>query len=208
MQQKINVNIAVLDNVIPKKLLCEYNNLRLPTYRSRSDDQESIYSTFVEYGDDYVEGNELILDHFVHSQAQSIWDWFAQTTHLTISNLNSCYVNVMSYGDEGYAHIDATEDLRCVTCIIYLNEVWHSQWGGETAFYSGNYIENFNDDWYYTHEIMRSVLPRYGRIVLFDGHIPHSVRPLSKKCLMQRKSFMLKLNNVNFNEITNAITKR
>ena len=48
---------------------------------------------------------------------------------------------------------------------LYLNDEWHRDWGGETIFY------DLND------EITKAVLPKPGRVVSFDGRIPHSARP-------------------------------
>lgn len=199
------MNIKVLDNVVPKELLHSYNNVDVAMKRDRSDDRETNYYTFVEYGSDLKPDNETVIDAFVHFEAKEIWEWFTKKTGTDISKLISCYINGMSFGDEGYAHVDSDVSDNSVTCIIYLNPAWHSQWGGETVFYSGEYVEYFSDDWYYEHEIVKSVLPRYGRIILFEGHIPHSVRPLSKKCLIQRRTFMFKLINVDINDIKKGL---
>jgi len=199
------VSIEVLDNVVPKELLNKYNDLTLGLRRIRSDDGEIKYNTFIEYGSDYNIHGEYIVDKFIHEEAKNIWLWFKKVTNITDNNLNTCYINCMSYGDEGYAHIDGTKTDNIVTCIFYINPEWHSQWGAETVFYSGDYKGNFEDDWYYEHDIIKSVLPKFGRLVLFEGHIPHSVRPLSKRCFAERKTFMLKLVNVDINSIKKGL---
>ena len=193
------MDLQVLDNIVPIELLNNYNQIQLPQIRIRCDVVGSFYNTFIEYGDVYYKNiAHTHLNKFVHKEAEDIWSWFKTKTQLELSNLDSCYVNSMSFGDEGYAHIDGE---NITTCIFYMNDSWHSQWSGETVFYSGNYTENYMDEWYYTHDIVKSVLPKYGRLIIFDGSIPHSVRPLSKKCLMTRTTFMLKLINTNFKDI-------
>lgn len=197
------MNIKIFDNIVPLSLLNEYNKLCLPQVRIRCDVVGSFYNTFVEYGDVYYKNTaHTHLNKFVHKEAEDIWSWFQNKTKLTIDNLDSCYVNAMSFGDEGYAHIDGD---NITTCIFYINDGWHSQWSGETVFYSGEHTEDYNDAWYYNHEIIKSILPRYGRLVVFDGKIPHSVRPLSKTCLMTRNTFMLKLKNINVKDVIERI---
>ena len=186
-------------------MLDAYNNLNLALTRNRTDDAQSYYSTFVEYGDDYRRVNPNILKVFQHKEAKDIWSWFKKKTNVQDKNLASCYINSMSYGDEGYAHIDNATNEKLITCIIYMNPGWHSQWSGETVFYSGEHTTDYTDNWYYTHDIIKSVLPRYGRVILFEADIPHSVRPLSKRCFESRLTFMFKLKNVKLKYIMKGI---
>lgn len=199
------MNIEVLDNIVPTELLDKYNDVALYTARIRSDDTENFYSTFIEYGSDYVVDNQSIILDFQHQEAKDVWSWFKSKTNVQDKHLSSCYTNVMSFGDEGFTHIDGEVEDNVVTCIIYINQDWHSQWGGETVFYSGEFTDDFGDEWYYNHDIVKSALPRYGRMVVFEGHIPHSVRPISKKCFMQRKTLMFKLINVDIDTIKKGL---
>jgi SM-20-related protein len=192
------VNIEVIDKAIPLELLDKYNNLEIAVTRNRSDDGENFYTTFVEYGSNYDVHGQTVINNFLHGEAKDIWEWFKSKTDVQDSNLNSCYINTMTFGDEGFTHIDGEVEDNVITCIIYMNPEWHSQWGGETVFYGGEFTDDFGDSWYYNHDIVKSVLPRYGRAVIFDGHIPHSARSISKKCYMERKTLMFKLVNTNF----------
>ena len=129
------MNIEVLDNIVPTELLDKYNDVALYTARIRSDDTENFYSTFIEYGSDYVVDNQSIILDFQHQEAKDVWSWFKSKTNVQDKHLSSCYTNVMSFGDEGFTHIDGEVEDNVVTCIIYINQDWHSQWGGETVFY-------------------------------------------------------------------------
>ena len=81
-------------------------------------------------------------------------------------NLYSAYVNVLKDGDMPGVHVDSpyfVEDSQ--TVLLYLNPEWHPNWGGETIFYDHNLDAKY------------IVSPKPGRVVIFDGRIPHSGRP-------------------------------
>ena len=82
------------------------------------------------------------------------------------ANLYSSYINVLREGNDPGIHVDApyfVEDNQ--TVLIYMNPQWDPQWGGETIF--------FNHDL----DAVRLCQPRPGRVVIFDGRIPHTGRP-------------------------------
>jgi hypothetical protein len=55
---------------------------------------------------------------------------------------------------------------ECLSLLYYVNCDWNINWGGETLFYS-------ND----LHNIEYTSIFKPGRIIIFDGAIPHSARP-------------------------------
>jgi Rps23 Pro-64 3,4-dihydroxylase Tpa1-like proline 4-hydroxylase len=65
-----------------------------------------------------------------------------------------------------------------VTSILYLNKDWEENWQGETMFYD--------------QEIAYAVLPKYGRLVIFDGDISHAARPPSRLCFKKRINHVVK----------------
>lgn len=87
------------------------------------------------------------------------------------------YINGYTYGTDGYAHRD-DEIVNVIhgrhsvaeTAIVYLNKEWDINWCGETVI--------FDED----KEIAASVLPKYGRVLVFDSHMLHAARPLSRVC--------------------------
>ena len=58
--------------------------------------------------------------------------------------------------------------------ILYLNHEWNPNWGGETIFYDHNL------------DAQRIVTPKPGRVVMFDGRIPHTGRPPTPRYMMNR----------------------
>ena len=52
--------------------------------------------------------------------------------------------------------------------LYYANISWNHEWAGETVFY--------DEDCY---EITKAISYKPGRLVLFDGDIPHAIRPQS-----------------------------
>tara|TARA_B100000287_G_scaffold402367_1_gene423220 strand:- start:1151 stop:1864 length:714 start_codon:yes stop_codon:yes gene_type:complete len=86
------------------------------------------------------------------------------------ANLYAAYINVLREGNDPGIHVDAPyfcPDNK--TVLVYMNPAWDPQWGGETIFY--------NDDL----DAVRLVQPRPGRVVIFDGRIPHTGRPPTPK---------------------------
>jgi len=85
------------------------------------------------------------------------------------------YINGYTYGTDGYAHRDDQwinerygKDALSETCIFYLNDEWHHDWGGETVVY--------NEDL----EIENAILPKKNRLIVFDSNKLHAARPLSR----------------------------
>ena len=81
-----------------------------------------------------------------------------------IESLGNVYTNMLLSMDRPKAHIDNV-DPKNRTVMFYTNNEWHRDWGGETVFYDFDF------------NIIKSVLPKPGRVVSFDGRIPHSARP-------------------------------
>lgn len=94
------------------------------------------------------------------------------------------YTNVASYGDMLFTHTDCLPDQRELTALWYLSEHWDLEWGGETVF--------FDDQG----EIACAVRPRPGRLVVFDGAIPHVGRPPNRICYVPRYTMAIKFERV------------
>jgi hypothetical protein len=75
--------------------------------------------------------------------------------------IDKCYITLSTSSDNYYYHIDNRSGLG-MTSLCYLNIEWDPTWEGETHF------SNDNMD-----DIELSVTPKAGRLVLFDGSIPH-----------------------------------
>ena len=79
------------------------------------------------------------------------------------------YVNLGIHGDVNRMHMDG-KYYNCKTLLYYANRHWEYNWGGHTMFYD-------NDG-----NIKTTVEFRPGRIVIFDGRIPHTVMPMNPRC--------------------------
>ena len=66
-----------------------------------------------------------------------------------------------------------------MTHLIYLNEEWNIDWGGETVFVINGEIE-------------KAVIPKYGRLIIFPGNIYHAARSVSKFCPVARQIIVFK----------------
>lgn len=97
------------------------------------------------------------------------------------AKLTRCYANKHTFGTEGYIHTD-TERAEDQTCVVYMDEKWDANWGGETSFYSKD-----------LKEIVKSVMPQFGRTAVFQGNIPHCAKPVSRVCPQVRTTLMFKV---------------
>lgn len=78
-------------------------------------------------------------------------------------------LNAYKYSDVLSVHTDIHKNTDgCKTVIIYGNNKWDVNWGSETIF-----LSSMSSD----AEIIKSVIPKPGRMVMFDSNIPHTGRP-------------------------------
>lgn len=94
------------------------------------------------------------------------------------------YCNFSSYGDVLMIHTDCRPEHNELTGLWFMHEKWEVEWGGETLFY------NSQDD----AEFVCS--PKPGRLVIFDGRIPHQGRPPTRICYAPRYTFAMKFEPV------------
>jgi Rps23 Pro-64 3,4-dihydroxylase Tpa1-like proline 4-hydroxylase len=94
------------------------------------------------------------------------------------------YTNVASYGDMLFTHTDCLPDQHDLTALWYLCNAWDIEWGGETMFFDAN------------DEVACAVIPKPGRLVVFDGAIKHVGRPPNRICYAPRYTFAIKFERV------------
>ena len=107
---------------------------------------------------------------------------------------------------EAHPHTDSDET-NFATVICYLTEGWNIHWGGETVFYDKPYSSDLTHPNYYSAEIIKSVVPRQNRIVVFRGDILHSVRALSKSYKGTRATLMFKVQDVDIAKVAECIAQ-
>ncbi len=102
--------------------------------------------------------------------------------------LVEAYINGYTYGTDAYAHQDKTagivsvnEDNNAESILVYLNDYWHRDWAGETVI--------FDDQG----DIETSVLPKPGRVLMFNSLKYHCARPVSRACPELRSVLVLKV---------------
>ena len=83
---------------------------------------------------------------------------------INIDNFDKCIVNLSKCGDYHFNHTHK----GLMVLLYYVNLEWKDGYAGETLFY---------DDSLVNAESVVSFVP--GRIVIFDGTIPHTIRPQS-----------------------------
>lgn len=84
------------------------------------------------------------------------------------ARLLRCYVNGHTYGIDGKIHYDDKRP-NTITVIYYPMRHWSIDWGGETIFWDRE-----------KREIIKSVIPKNNRLVVFPAPVWHGARPLSR----------------------------
>lgn len=198
----------IIDNFFPEELM---NSIIVEANEQnwhfrRSDANADLYWTKIIFGCNYSEdvSKGIFLKEFVSENTKKCWEFFKDKANCNLndSNLSSIYYNGLTYGIEAHPHVDSYKE-NFTTVIIYVCEDWNSYWGGETVFFNEKFSEDPSDKIFYSHDIIKSVLPKYNRIVLFDGKTVHAVRPISKSFKGLRKTLMFKIQNKNVEEFKN-----
>jgi SM-20-related protein len=94
--------------------------------------------------------------------------------------LYRAYANLGIYGDVHVPHRDSSLGTDSVTGLYYANDKWEAPWAGETVF--------FNE----SKDSVRSISPRPGRLVIFDGTLLHRTGSVSRLCRASRFSVAIK----------------
>jgi len=97
--------------------------------------------------------------------------WLAvRAKYLPRHRVIRAYLNGHTYGTEGSIHVD-TRYPDQFTVMLYAHPAWSADWAGETLF--------FDDE---RSNVRAAVLPKPGRLVYFDGRIPHVARAVTRTC--------------------------
>jgi SM-20-related protein len=90
--------------------------------------------------------------------------------------LQRVYANFNLYGEVHFPHEDGPRGITALYCV---NPVWPTRWQGETFFFEGS-------------EPSHVVVPRPGRLILFDASITHRGSPPSRDCFEPRINIAFK----------------
>jgi hypothetical protein len=121
---------------------------------------------------------QVLLENEALEPIRALW-LKLKSDQLKDHSLVRCYANAHTFGIEGYPHVDSRKPGNYTT-IVYINPMWKPEWAGETVF-----INDLGD-------ITHAVLPKPGRITIFDGRITHAARGLSRICPAMRVTLMFK----------------
>jgi len=198
------MNIHVLDNFYPDANINAIMKIPLnyDWQFGRADDNKSFYWYMQICGANYAKdkSKNIVYSEFKIKEVEYLWDIFSKKFGVRLEDLEACYFNGLTHGNEAYTHVDFYKP-GSTTCILYVCEAWNSYWSGETIFLDGEWSLNPSDSVFYKHDIIKSVLPKTNRIVLFDGNIMHAVRPLSKSFTGLRTTLMFKIKNVSVEKL-------
>ncbi|HTY69442.1 MAG TPA: 2OG-Fe(II) oxygenase [Alphaproteobacteria bacterium] len=170
-------DIEVFDNAVPPQLVETLDEIvRMPIWKhgvkSSPDDPLSFW--FAPFAD-----SEPALEKF-SPELFALW-LCAKRLLKGEHRIELAYANGQTYGQSGEIHTDTNEPGR-KTVVFYCNRVWQPNWHGETLFYTPDHGD-----------VIRAVLPKPGRIVIFDSDIPHAGRDPSRLCPLIRVTITFKL---------------
>jgi len=106
------------------------------------------------------------------------WNSIQEKYSLQDTKLLRCYINAHTYGVDGYTHKDSHRDDEW-TIVIYLIDNWNIDWAGETIVVDDG-------------EIVKSVIPKRNRALIFPGNNIHAARAVSRTCFSLRRTLMFK----------------
>ena len=90
--------------------------------------------------------------------------------YFELLKLENVYASANPYGTVHESHKDYNENTKGgITVMYYLNNNWNLSLAGETVFYDNNGLD-----------IQKSIIPKPGRVVIFDGLIEHCARDTAR----------------------------
>jgi SM-20-related protein len=183
--------IVVLDDVLPSDVyenLAQFIANETMSYGSRSNSRTDPHGhwsrKFVSAGRHNLADVSYLLDG--EFDAINVAWKFLNVTHLKNSVLIRCYLNGYTYGTDGYFHSDSNRADEH-TAIVFMNNEWEPDWAGETVF-----LDERGD-------IVRSVLPKRNRAIVFPARLWHAGRGVSRKCVELRQTLIFKVRKTRSN---------
>jgi SM-20-related protein len=110
----------------------------------------------------------------------SFWNRIKEI-HIPQAKLLGVYANGQTLGQDSPIHRDNWGAEKGATVLMFCNTYWPTCWGGELVFYDAQKVD-----------VIKSVLPRPGRIVIFNGNIPHGARSPAANCDQLRMTIAFK----------------
>lgn len=133
--------------------------------------------------DEFFRQDEFLAGSQALAAIGSVWEQI-KTQFAPDYYLVRCYANGHTFGLDGHVHRDAKPGEDALTALVYVNATWKAEWAGETIF--------IDDD-----DNCEAVLPKAGRLVVFDGAVRHVARSPSRDCPALRMTLVFKLKRHN-----------
>lgn len=92
-------------------------------------------------------------------------------------------LNLFNHGDSSWIHKDS-ESPSDWTALIFLNDYWDINWGGETVIVENN-------------EVVKAFTPTPGKYILFKSNLLHGARPVSREASYPRFGIAFQCKDVN-----------
>ena len=172
------MNIEIFDNQVPLSTRTDiqyfcFNSKFSLGWRDRpSIDEKSIVNTHCSWNLDELNRSGLL---------PYIGKCIDKTSWFTKKQLHLVEVNLVRPDDVYYIHTHPCD----YAALYYVNMDWEDGWYGETIFYNSQNLD----------EVLFTSVYKPGRIILFDGSIPHAIRPQSIKAPKYRMSLTLFFND-------------
>jgi len=169
------MQIEVFDGLVDERMVAEvFDAIHQPVYRfGQKSNAEDPFGFWI----------ANIPDAIVHGDNPIGALWRLVETRVTQGRFDIArmYVNAYTYGDCPSIHVDHDAPGN-YTVLYYANREWEACWSGETVFYTPE-----------RDEIVKAVLPKPGRIAVFDGRVPHVAREPNRIAPVVRYTIAMKL---------------
>jgi SM-20-related protein len=168
--------IEVFDDVVPLHLVQTLDQVvRMPIwkYGVKSSKDDPLAFWVAPFAD-----NEVALTSM--PEISALWECVKRKLKVPML-ISAAYANGQTAGLPGQIHTDDPAP-GYKTAVFYANSQWEADWHGETMFYTPD-----------RSDVIRAVLPRPGRFVIFDSNIPHAARDPSRLCAVLRVTITFKL---------------
>ncbi|MBV6320616.1 DUF6817 domain-containing protein [Duganella violaceipulchra] len=173
IQQASHEKIKVLDGIVPQELYQELINVSHSIewkYWWTTDSNTAMRYWHHEVGHGGKENAEDVSDRVERHPIAAFHlyqTWLA--THIVPhgARVLRFYLNAHTYGTDGWPHVDSSRPNE-LTTVLYLNEEWYPEWGGETVIFNK------------AGDIAAASMPRRNRLLTFPSHWLHAPRPLHK----------------------------
>jgi SM-20-related protein len=172
--------IEVIDGAVPPELVQTLDQIvRMPIWKHgvKSGANDAFAFWFSMFAD-----SEPALEKF-SGELYALWQC-AKRYLKAPQTMQLAYANGQTYGQSGEIHTD-TEAPGHKTVVYYSNAYWQPNWQGETVFYTPDRTD-----------IIRAVMPKPGRLIIFDSNIPHAGRDPARLCPVMRVTVTFKLDPV------------